>query len=78
MRNPKQRLRRIELTLMPQQIVKLWLEKARLAGSLEDAALQAPFPREAVTNAISDMVRSCMKKGTGEATERARLGPDGV
>ena len=54
----RRRVRAIELTLTPQQIVLVWLRNALQAGSFEDGARQTPTPREAVANAVFSAVRS--------------------
>ena len=60
MNNYERRLRAIEVTLTPQQIVVLWLGNAQQAGTFEEARRQSPFPREAVANAILKTVRAGM------------------
>jgi hypothetical protein len=73
MKNPKQRLRAIELSLTPPQIVSLWFKKSKLAGTLADVSRQSPFPREAVANAVADVVRNNMKGQPEILIERAVL-----
>jgi len=69
----RRRVRAIELTLTPQQIVLVWLRNALQAGSFEDGARQTPTPREAVANAVFSAVRSGMKGQPELLVERAVL-----
>ena len=69
----RRRVRAIELTLTPQQIVLVWLRNALQAGSFEDGVRQTPTPREAVANAVFSAVRSGMKGQPELLVERAVL-----
>ena len=78
MNNHQRRLRAIEVTLTPQQIVALWLRNAQQAGTFEEAVRQSPFPREAIANAILKTVRAGMR-GLPRASDPTRhiAGPSG-
>jgi len=73
MKDQQQRLRAIELTLTPLQLVVLWLTKSLQAGTFEDGSQQSPSPREAVANAVYDTVRNCMEGQPEPLIERAVL-----
>jgi len=68
-----QRLRAIELTLTPQQVVMLWLGNALQAGTFEEGARRTPPPREAVANAVRIAVRNGTKGQPDLLVERAVL-----
>ena len=51
MKSHQHRLKTIELSLTPEQIVLVRHEAAKKAGSLVDAALISPAPRQAIANA---------------------------
>ena len=61
MRNRQRRLKAIELTLTPQQVVVVWLRNAIQAGTFEEAARGTPPPGESVANAVRGSVRNSMK-----------------
>jgi hypothetical protein len=61
MNNRQRRVREIELSLTPQQVVVLWLRKALQAGTFEESALQLPPHRGTIANAVHDTVRNSMK-----------------
>jgi hypothetical protein len=67
------RVRAIELTLTPREVVLVWLRNALQGGSLEVGARQIPTPREAVTNAVLSALRSSMKGQPELLVERAVL-----
>jgi hypothetical protein len=73
MKNRQRRVRRIELSLTPQQVVMVWLKNALQAGSLEEGvrARHSPPHRIAVANAVYDTVRSSMKGQPEPLVERA-------
>jgi hypothetical protein len=73
MGSQQKRLRAIELTLTPLQIVVLWLSNSIGAGTLEDGARQSPSPRDAVAMAAGDMVRNCTKGQSEPLIKRAVL-----
>jgi hypothetical protein len=72
MRSRPQRLKAIELTLTPQQVVVVWLRNA-LQGTFEDGARRTPPPRESVANAVRSAVRNSMKGQPELLVERAVL-----
>ncbi len=73
MNNHQRRLRAIEVTLTPQQIVALWLRNAQQAGTFEEAVRQSPFPRDAIANAILKTVRAGMRGLPEPVIQRAIL-----
>lgn len=75
MKSRQRRLKAIELTLTPKQVVVVWLRNAIHAGTLEDGARtrRMPPPREAVSNAVRNAVRNSMKGQPKLLLERAVL-----
>ncbi|MBZ5547400.1 MAG: hypothetical protein LAO22_05430 [Acidobacteriia bacterium] len=73
MNNRQRRVRAIELTLTPQQVVMVWLRNALQAGTLEEGARHSPPHRSAVANAVYDAVRNSMKGQPDPLVERAIL-----
>jgi hypothetical protein len=73
MNNHQRRLKTIELTLTPQQVVLVWLRNVVQAGTFDDGALHTPSPREAVANAVLLTVRDSMKGQADSLVERAVL-----
>jgi hypothetical protein len=69
----QRRLRAIELSLTPQQIVVVWLRDALQAGTWEDGARHSPPYRSAVANAVFRAVTVSMKGQPEELIERAVL-----
>jgi uncharacterized membrane protein YqgA involved in biofilm formation len=67
------RVRAIELTLTPREVVLVWLRNALQAGPFVDGARLAPAPREAVSNAVLSAVQSGMKGQPELLVERAVL-----
>jgi len=61
MKSHQHRLKTIELSLTPEQIVLARHEAAKEAGSLVDAALISPAPRQAIANAVNNAIRESMK-----------------
>jgi hypothetical protein len=61
MKSRQRRLKAIELTLTPKQVVVVWLRNALQAGTFEDGARRTPPPREVVANAVRNAVRNSMK-----------------
>ena len=52
MNRRQRRVRAIELTLTPQQVVVLWLRNAMQAGTFEEGARHSPPYRGTVANAV--------------------------
>ena len=73
MESSQKRLRAIELTLTPQQVVVVWLRNALQAGTFNDGALHAPPYRGLVANAMYHTVRNSMKGQADPLIERAVL-----
>jgi len=73
MKNRQRRLKAIELTLTPQQVVVVWLRNALQAGTFEDGARRTPPPRGAIANAVLNAVRGSMKGQPAPLVERAVL-----
>jgi len=71
MKSRQRRLKAIELTLTPKQVVVVWLRNALQAGTFEDGARRTPPPREAVANAVLNAVRNSMKGQPDLLVERA-------
>ena len=71
MNNHKRRLKTIELTLTPEQIVLLWHEAAKEAGTFSDGAWKPPAPRAAVANAVNSAIRKSMKGHPEPVVEKA-------
>jgi hypothetical protein len=65
------RLKTIELSLTPEQIVLVRHEAAKEAGSLVEAALISPAPRQAIANAVNNAIRVSMKGQHEAAIESA-------
>jgi hypothetical protein len=61
MNSRQRRVRAIELTLTPQQVVVVWLRNALQAGTFEEGARHSPPYRGTVANAVYDTVRNSMK-----------------
>jgi hypothetical protein len=72
MKSRQRRLKAIELTLTPKQVV-VWLRNALQAGTFEEGARRTPPPREAVANAVRSAVRNSMKGQPDLLVERAVL-----
>jgi hypothetical protein len=73
MKSCQKRLRAIELSLTPQQVVVVWLRNVLQAGTCEDAVRRTPLPRVAVANAVYSTVRNSMKGQDDSPIERAVL-----
>jgi hypothetical protein len=71
MKSHRQRVRVIELSLTPQQVVMVWLRNALLAGTLEEGARHLPPHRSAVANAVYHNVRNSMRGQDDSLIERA-------
>src|ERR1039457_4718702 len=61
MKSRPRRLKAIELTLTPKQIVVVWLRNALQAGTFEEGARGTPPPRGAIANAVRNTVLDSMK-----------------
>jgi hypothetical protein len=72
MNNRQRRVRAIELTLTPREVVLVWLRNA-LQGTMEEAVRQWPPPRGAVANEVLRTVRESMKGQPDPLVERAIL-----
>jgi hypothetical protein len=73
MKNRQQRLKAIELSLTPQEIVVLWLRDAVQAGTFEEGARHSPPYRGAIANAVLRTVQTSMKGQPELLIERAIL-----
>jgi hypothetical protein len=73
MNSRQRRIRTIELTLTPQQIVVVWLRNALQAGTFEEGARHWPPYRGTVANAVYHTVRNSMKGQPEPLIERAIL-----
>jgi hypothetical protein len=71
MKSHQQRVRLIELSLTPRQVVMVWLRNARQAGTLEEVARHLPPHRSAVANAVYHNVRNSMRGQDDSLIERA-------
>jgi hypothetical protein len=73
MKSRQRRLKAIELSLTPQQVVVVWLRDAVQAGTFEEGARHSPPYRGAVANAVLLTVRTSMKGQPEPMIERAIL-----
>ena len=73
MNSRQRRVRAIELSLTPKQVVVVWLRNALQAGTSQEGARHSPPYRGAVTNAVYDSVRHGMKGQPESLVERAIL-----
>jgi hypothetical protein len=73
MKSHQQRVRVIELSLTPQQVVLVWLRNALHAGTLQEGARHLPPHRGAVANAVYHNVRNSMRGQDDSLIERAVL-----
>ncbi len=71
MKSRQRRVKAIELTLTPQQIVLVCLRNALQAGTFEEAARHSPPYRRTVANAVLRAVRNSMKDQPEPLIERA-------
>jgi hypothetical protein len=67
----QRRVRAIELSLTPQQVILVWLRNALQAGTFEEAARHSPPYREAIANSVYRCVRNSMKGQPEALVERA-------
>ena len=73
MKSCQRRLKAIELTLTPKQVVVVWLRNAIQAGTFEEGARRTPPPRESVANAVRNSVRNSMKDQPALEVDRGVL-----
>jgi hypothetical protein len=73
MKSRQRRLKAIELTLTPQQVVVVWLRDAVQAGTFEEEARHSPPYCGAVANAVLRSVEKSMKGQPEPLIERAIL-----
>lgn len=73
MKSRQRRLKAIELSLTPQQVVVVWLRDAVQAGTFEEGARHSPPYRGAVANAVLRTVQNSMKGQPEPLIERAIL-----
>jgi hypothetical protein len=73
MNDHQRRLKVIELTMTPRQVVAAWLKNAIDAGTFEDGARRTPPAREVVANAVRNAVRNSMKGQAEPMIQRAVL-----
>jgi len=71
MKSRQGRVRAIELTLTPHQVVVVWLRNALQAGTFEEGARHSPPYRGAIANEVFRTVRSSMKGQPEPLIERA-------
>jgi hypothetical protein len=73
MKSRQRRLKAIELSLTPKQVVVVWLRNAMQAGTFEQGARHVPPYRGTVANAVLHSVRESMKGQPEPLVERAIL-----
>jgi hypothetical protein len=73
MKSRQRRLKAIELSLTPQQVVVVWLRDATRAETFEEGARHSPPCRGAVANAVLRSVHTSMKGQPEIIIERAIL-----
>jgi len=73
MNSRQRRLKTIELTLTPEQVVFVWLRNAVRAGTFEEGARHSPPCRGMVADAVDETVRNSMKGHPEVLIERAIL-----
>jgi hypothetical protein len=61
MTSRQRRVRAIELTLTPQEVVVVWLRNALQAGTFEEGARHSPPSRGAIANEVFHSVRNALK-----------------
>jgi hypothetical protein len=72
MKREDRRLKTIELSLTPSQVVLLWLKTA-VTRTYEEGARQEPLPRSAIANSVGRNVRDSLRDKSDEMIERAVL-----
>jgi hypothetical protein len=73
MKNRQRRVRAIELSLTPQQVVMVWLRDAVQAGTFEEGSRHSPPYRGVIANEVFCSVRNAMKGQLELQVERAVL-----
>jgi hypothetical protein len=73
MKNRQRRVRAIELSLTPQQVVMVWLRDAVQAGTFEEGSRHSPPYRGAIANEVFCSVRNALKGQPELQVERAVL-----
>jgi hypothetical protein len=73
MKNRQRRVRAVELSLTPQQVVMVWLRDAAQAGTFEEGGRHSPPYRGAIANEVFCSVRNAMKGQPEVQVERAVL-----
>jgi hypothetical protein len=73
MKSRQRRVRAIELTLTPHEVVVVWLRNALQAGTLEDGARRSSPYRGAIANEVFRTVRNGMKGQPEPLIERALI-----
>jgi hypothetical protein len=73
MNSDQRRVKAIELTLTPEQVVFVWLRNAVQAGTFEEGARHSPPYRGMVADAVYETVRNSMKGHPELLIERAIL-----
>jgi hypothetical protein len=73
MKNRQRRVREVELSLTPEQVVMVWLRDAAQAGTFEQGARHSPPYRGAIANEVFCSVRNAMKRQPDPLVERAVL-----
>lgn len=68
----RQRLKTIEVSLTPSEVVLFWMKNA-LPKSYEEGALGSPQPRSAIASSITRIVRAGLKGETDTVVERGIL-----
>jgi hypothetical protein len=70
--NHQKRLKEIEVSLTPYQLVLLWMETAT-KGTFVGGAVQFPGPRSRIANSVAGIVRNELKAQPEDMIERAIL-----
>ena len=68
----RQRLKTIEVSLTPSDVVLFWMKNA-LPKSYEEGAFESPQPRSAIARSIARIVRAGLKGETDTVVERGIL-----
>ena len=72
MNKHQRRLKTIEVSLTPLEVVLLWMKNV-LSKSYEEGAFQSPPPRSAIAHSIAQIVRSALTNKPDSIVERAIL-----
>jgi hypothetical protein len=73
MKNRQRRVREVELSLTPEQVVMVWLRDAVQAGTFEEGSRHSPPYRGVIANEVFCSVRNAMKGQPEPQVERAVL-----